>query len=80
MTTKETISEWFDRGKMNGAQYLLVFCDTFDYSDYPSYAHDKQHALELKAKDGSAMRKLMEIYDLKQDKEKQIAQKRCMAL
>lgn len=80
MTTQSQISEWFDRGLAQKAEYMLIFCDTFDWSDYPSYAYSKNEALSLKNKDGANMQKLMEVYNLKENKEKQLAEHRCLAL
>lgn len=82
MTTRDEISEWFDRGVAQGAAYLIVACDTFDWDDYPIFVKDAKEGLERKAKllTGDNMQKLMEIYDLNADKAEQLAEHRSMRL
>ncbi len=74
MTTKEDIKEWFENGVSKGATYLFILCDQWDYSYFPSYAYSNDEANEklLKYESGENMTKLMEIYDLKQNMEKQL--------
>jgi hypothetical protein len=75
MTTKDEISAWFDRGVAQGKSYMLVICDTFDHSDYPSYFDTEDHARRTANSPGE-MQRLMEAYDLKADKAEQIARQR----
>lgn len=73
MTTKTQIASWFDRGREQNAIYMFVFCDSFSYEDYPSYAYSIAEAKEIMKKNGQNMQKLMEIYDLYNlDKESQL--------
>lgn len=77
--TREDISEWFDLGVKMGAEFMIVWCDTFDYEDYPEFVTDKSgHALKtyVLEKDGTNMVQLMEVYSLKSDKEAQLLVKR----
>jgi hypothetical protein len=37
--TKQDIIGWLDRGKAQGATHVIVVCDTFDWDDYPVFAH-----------------------------------------
>ncbi len=81
MTTKADISEWFDRGKREGAAFMLVVCDTFDYSDYAVYANDGEDA--WRKHDAHAevdMQRVMEVYDLRQPKEPQLREHRAYNL
>ena len=68
MTTKNDIREWFDSGRKNDYEFMLVVCDTFDYEDYPCYAKGTQH--------GVNMQKIVEVYDLSMDRETQLAEER----
>lgn len=75
-TTPEQIAEWFDVGLAKQADFMIVATDTFSHEDYPVYvtrgvgdpvekqAHDIEHA---------PFGKVMEVYDLRGDKQKQIA-------
>ncbi len=77
-TTAQQIGDWFDAGVRSGHRYMVVLCDTFDYYDYPVYC-DEEKARKTLAEPGS-MQRVMEVYDLKSDKEAQLAQDRCWAL
>lgn len=81
MRTKTEIGEAFLRGKDKGAGYMLVVCDTFDYSNYPVYAADLDECLsKFKAIDGKEMQKVMEVYDLSYDMQEQLNTARCNRL
>lgn len=78
MTTKETISTWFDVGVKEGYSHLIVMTDTFDYEDYPMFAYNEDHCREILEdyKKGS-MQRVMEVYDLRQDRDEQLNEHRC---
>lgn len=81
MTTKQEISKWFDEGIKKGADYMIVACDTFDWEDYPIYCVGNNEARhEYKMHDNQNMQKIMEVYDLAQDKEIQLCESRAMHL
>ncbi len=77
MTTKQDISRWFDRGTEDGAQYLIVACDTYDWSDYPVFVSKEEFDDKYKELDGKNMQKIMEVYDLSKDKDEQLNMHRC---
>jgi hypothetical protein len=70
-TTVEEISKWFDEGVSQGAAYMVVRCDTFDWSDYPSYFWSRESAQAVIDHPGE-MQKVMEVYDLKSDRASQL--------
>lgn len=71
--TMEDISEWFDEGTKMGATHLIIVCDTFDYEDYPVFVGPDENARERFVRyNGPNMQRVMEVYDLRQDKEKQL--------
>lgn len=78
-TTREQIGEWFDRGVSQGASYMLVICDSFDWNDYPVFAKTDDECL-AKNKDPGSMQRVMEVYDLRQDKAEQLAERRVFRL
>lgn len=80
MTTRGEISNWFDRGVAEGAAFMIVACDTFDWDDYPVFvppADDLQSSVARY--NGPNMQKVMEVYDLNADKETQLNKGRCRA-
>lgn len=77
MTSEAQISAWFDRGKKDGNAYMLVVCDSWDYSDYPAYIKDAAEFPAAKARATTNMQRLMEVYDLNADKAEQLAEHRC---
>ena len=67
--TKETLRTWLGEAKPKD-EFMLVVCDRFDYSDYPVYCSAKE-CLD-KIKNPGEMQKVMEVFDLSNDLEKQI--------
>ena len=73
-TTQMDIKIWFDEGVKSGDTYMIIVCDTFDHSDYPAYVssdeniHDRLTYFRL-----SPMQKIMEVYDLSMDRDKQLS-------
>jgi len=57
---------------------MIVVCDTFDYDDYPVYVAPGEDAREIVDKKyrGQNMQSMMEVYDLRKDRETQIDQDR----
>ena len=76
--TREEISSWFDRGVIDNQKYMIIVCDTFDHDDYPCFFETLESA-KTKAKNPGEMQRVMEIYDLTADKQKQIKMHRCFA-
>lgn len=73
MTSKKTIGEWFDRGKQEGARYMIVVCDTFSYEDYPSYVKPTEDINErINYFRRSPMQRIMEVYDLEMSRGDQL--------
>ena len=65
--------QWFDLGIQEGKRYLIVVCDTFEYNDYPVYVAEGEDFYKKYDKlDGKYMQKIMEVYDLKMDRETQL--------
>lgn len=79
-TTQSDLGRWFDRGVADGEAYMVVWCDTFDYSDYSAYYGSREEAQQALDKDGQNMQKAMECYDLRKSKEAQMEQRRAWAL
>lgn len=75
--TRDEIAAWFDRGVAQGATHMIVVCDTFSYEDYPAFVmpDENVHDREKELAEGS-MQKVMEVYDLRGDREAQLAEYR----
>ena len=80
-TTKEDIAGWFDRGVAQGAEFMVVLCDTFDHEDYPSYVKPGESVqdkiAECRREEGT---RVMEVYSLKSSKKVQLAENRAFHL
>ncbi len=70
--SRERIAKWFDTGKVNGQTHMVVFCDDFEYEDYPSYVPDQSSLEEALSKDGRNMQRIMEVYNYSLDREEQL--------
>lgn len=77
--SKQEIKKWFDQGVEQGAAFMVVRCDTFDWDDYPSY-HDTEGSARGVVQSPGQMQKVMEVYDLSKPRDEQIAMPRCNAL
>ena len=77
MTTRAEVARWFDEGVAQGATHMIVVCDTFDWEDYPVYAHSAAEA-RSKFQDYSdkSMQQVMEVYALSKPKDPQLAEHR----
>lgn len=80
-TSKSEISLWFDIGEKLRHTHMIVVCDTFDWEDYPVYVTGDEKCLKSYADhNGPNMQKVMEVYDLRLDKNKQLDQSFVMNL
>lgn len=75
--TKTEIMNWVDKAKKEGATHLMVVCDTYDWEDYPVEVMPGQDIHATYARyDNHDMQKVMEIYNLAADTNKQLAEYR----
>ncbi len=80
-TTRQDISSWFDQGVKKKATHLIVVCDTFDHEDYPVYAANEAEASKKYTEyNGPNMQRVMEVYDLRMNKEQQLNEHRAFNL
>jgi hypothetical protein len=76
-TSKEEIRDWLEKGKERGASHVIVVCDSFDHEDYPVYVEKGQNVRDVeKQYNGPNMQRVMEVYSLKLDIEKQLSEHR----
>lgn len=78
MTTKNEIYEWLKDAKKKKATHVLILCDSFDYEDYPVYVFKGQNVRDVIKEKCKAdnMQRLMEVYNLSMDIEKQLKEHR----
>lgn len=76
--TKTDLIVWFRQGVEDGYQRMIVWCDTFDYDDYPEYSDRTGQLLRdyVDAKKANPMTQLMEVYDLTADMDAQMSESR----
>jgi len=76
-TSKEDIRNWIKSGQEQGATHVIVVCDTFDWEDYPVYVMPTEDVHKKFADyNGLNMQKVMEVYNLSKDIDKQVSQNR----
>lgn len=72
-TSKQEISDWFDRGVKEKKDYMLVVCDTFDHEDFPVYTtREKYSDVYAEYNNGKNMHRIMEVYDLHKERDPQL--------
>lgn len=77
MTTKGDIKLWLKYAIARNCNWMIVVCDSYDYSDYPIYIKTKKEYYQVyEAHNGKDMQKIMEVYDLNMDIEYQLNERR----
>ena len=77
MTTKLDLRAWFEQGKRDGADYMIMVCDQYDWSDYPVFVESDENIHDrISYFRHSPMQQVMEVYDLKQDRDAQLNEHR----
>jgi hypothetical protein len=71
-TSKKQISEWVDKGCVDGYNFMIIVCDSFDYEDFPVYTTWDRFHKDHAEHNSKSMQKIMEIYDLNMDKKEQL--------
>ena len=78
--SKQDIRRWLGEAQSKeGCTHLIVVCDTFSFDDYPVYVSGNEDVCEIHAKfDGKDMQKVIEVYNLSFDIEKQLGEHRAI--
>lgn len=74
--TRQEIESWFSTGKGQGYGYMIVVCDTYDYTDYPVYCNESDFQENYKQIKDQSMQRIMEVYDLGMDQGEQLRERR----
>lgn len=72
---RDDIKQWFIEGVQQKYTHMIVMCDTYDWDDYPSYCRSVEEA-RLKVANAGEMQRVMEVYNLSMDMEKQLVEYR----
>ena len=79
VTSVEIIKVWLKQAEKKGCTHLMVVCDDFDHSDYPVYIMPAMNVTkEYENKHRKNMSRVMEIYNLSMDIEKQLKEYRAV--
>ena len=70
--SKSLLTSWFAYGVEHNYDYMIIVCDTYDYEDYPVYTTKEDFHLKYPEYNYTNMQKVMEVYDLKLNKDLQI--------
>ena len=70
-TTRQQIEEWAKRGIAGKNKYMVILCDTFDWTDYPHFCSTLADVRQKYMNPGS-MQKVMESYNLQEDLDSQL--------
>lgn len=63
--TSRVQPEWIQRALDEGASYIIVVCDTFDFDDYPVYVYPGQDPHKIANEyDQKSMQKVEELFSL----------------
>jgi hypothetical protein len=75
--TGQEIKDWIKEGIEQGAEFLVVAVDTYDYENYPIYVASGEDVKTIvKEHSGPNMQRVDEVYSLRSDIESQFAEYR----
>jgi len=77
-TIRSDIEGWLNQ-RPPGATHMIVFCDTFDYGDYPVYVRPDED-IHQKLAEVHPMRRVMEVYNYSLPLEAQLSERRAYHL
>lgn len=75
MTTRDELREFLSWAKPMHT-HMLVVCDTFSHEDYPVFVAEHRSVKREIAESSTGMSRVMEVYDLRQPIEPQLAAER----
>lgn len=80
MTTRADIEQWLERRNDNHT-HMLVVVDTFDYDDFPVFVSKEQDVNQVvDSFRKKEMTRVMEVYNLNMDLQKQLGERFCFNL
>jgi hypothetical protein len=81
-TSKDEIGHWFDLAVESESTHLIVACDTFDCTDFPVFVIPPVQVEDKIAEynNSDKMVRVLEVYNLKLDKQSQLNSERAWNL
>ncbi len=86
-TSKEEIEGWVKRPSTSGQKddgrkvtHVMIVCDSYDYTDYPVYVHEDEDIKERIAEHSMNMQRVVEVYKMSMDIDKQLREFRARNL
>ncbi len=80
MSTLETRA-WFNDGRQMKAAFMVVIYDSLNARDYPIFIADPKKVKDaIKDASRAPMQRLLEVYDLNEDRDIQLAENRTWRL
>lgn len=59
------IKRWFESAEKRGSTHMIVYCDDFDFEDYPVYMPSELEARRhVDEHNGKNMQRVMEVYKI----------------
>lgn len=75
--TGELIDIWLAEAKKQKASHLIMACDTFNYENYPIFAHGKKDCQEkVRKHNGQNMQRVDAVYNMRRSIKNQRAEER----
>lgn len=71
--TPDVIRRWLREGKKQGATYVIIISDTFDYTYYPVYVMPGEDPRKIIEEETTECTSVKEVYSLSRDIEAQLA-------
>ena len=75
--SRKDIESWITEAQRQKASHLLIITDTFDYDNYPVFAHGKKDCQKkIKEYNSKNMQKVEEVYSVRRSIKKQLKENR----
>lgn len=76
-STRDKIRKMVMDGKSKRCSHVIIACDTFDFSDYPVFVSPGENVrMVVQKTNEQKMQRVMEVYNLSLDIEKQLDEDR----
>jgi hypothetical protein len=74
--TMRELGAWFDKGKKQESDYMIIATDQYEWADYPIYVSEEEFNKQFQLLRQSPMQTIMEIYNLNMDRNSQLREQR----
>ncbi|KKM82799.1 hypothetical protein LCGC14_1315970 [marine sediment metagenome] len=75
--SEKEIKGWIEEAQRQKSSHLLIITDTFDYDNYPVFAHGKKDCMKkIEEYNDINMQKVEEVYNMRRSIKKQFKENR----